>query len=68
MTAQCTATASVQSFSDHGTFVTPNGYENKQCSRKAKINDLCTQHEKIRQGDLMVAERRERMKAQRLSN
>jgi len=65
MTVQCTATASVQSFSDHGTFATPNGRENKQCSRNAKVNTLCTQHEQVRLGNLMVAKRRARMAERR---
>ena len=34
-----------------------------QCSRKAKVGSLCTQHENKRLGDLMVEERTARMKA-----
>jgi len=34
-----------------------------QCSRKAKVGSLCTQHENKRLRDLMVEERTARMKA-----
>ena len=34
-----------------------------QCSRKAKVGSLCTQHEKIRLTDIRIEERRARMKA-----
>jgi len=38
------------------------GYERGQCSRKAKIGSLCTQHEKIRLHQEFLKAREEREK------
>jgi hypothetical protein len=54
---QCTAMAMKPSYIQFATFAMQNGYERGQCSRKAKVGSLCTQHEKIRLGKLMVEER-----------
>ena len=60
---QCTAMAMKPYYSQFATFTMRNGYVRGQCSRKAKVGSLCTQHENKRLGDLMVEERKARMKA-----
>ena len=60
---QCTAMAMKPYYSEFATFAMQNGYKRGQCSRKAKVGNLCTQHENKRLGNLMVEERTARMKA-----
>ena len=50
---QCKRMANKQSGGGPGGMLPSYG----QCSRKAKVGSLCTQHEKIRLGKLMVEER-----------
>ena len=45
---QCTAMANKPQYSKSAAVAMFIGYERGQCSRKAKIGSLCTQHEKIR--------------------
>ena len=61
---QCTAMAMKPRYSKNtGAVAMFLGYERGQCSRKAKVGSLCTQHENKRLGALMVEERKARMKA-----
>ena len=60
---QCAAMAMKPSYSEFATFAMRNGYERGQCSRKAKIGSLCTQHEKVRLGQEFVKARMTRIKA-----
>ena len=54
---QCTAMAMKPLYGNNSAGAMFLGYERGQCSRKAKVGSLCTQHEKIRLGKLMVEER-----------
>jgi hypothetical protein len=60
---QCAAMAMKPYYSEFATFTMQNGYVRGQCSRKATVGSLCTQHEKIRLTDIRIEERTARMKA-----
>jgi hypothetical protein len=60
---QCTAMAMKPLYGNNSAVAMFLGYEQGQCSRKAKVGSLCTQHENKRLGKLMVEERTARMKA-----
>ena len=62
---QCVAMAMKPYYSTNplaASFALRNGYQRGQCSRKAKIGSLCTQHEKIRLHQEFLKAREEREK------
>ena len=54
---QCTATAMKPRYSKNSAIAMFIGYERGQCSRKAKVGSLCTQHENKRLADIRIEER-----------
>ena len=61
---QCAAMANKPRYSKNtGAVAMFLGYERGQCSRKATVGSLCTQHENKRLSDIRIEERTARMKA-----
>ena len=60
---QCTAMAMKPLYGNNSAVAMFLGYERGQCSRRAKVGSLCTQHENKRLADIRIEERTARMKA-----